>query len=129
MTIATITLIVMKIKKELLESLLEATKRFHPQEFLAFMSCTNSETIDEFVAVPFIAGEEHAIFSIHEMPIDQKIKGSFHSHPSPDNNPSDADLEVFAKTGKIHAIAAYPYRLQDVAFFNQKGQRIQIELV
>ncbi|MBD3261863.1 MAG: proteasome protein, partial [Candidatus Altiarchaeales archaeon] len=61
---------------------------------------------------------------------DKSIIGSVHSHPSGNAGPSRQDLLYFKKTGKIHLIAAHPYKgLGDVACFDGDGNPLDLEVV
>ena len=102
-----------KITKKCLELILESSKSSYPNEFGGLLRVDTEQkyTIIEVVLLPgTISGDSYAIFKLHMMPIDFSIVGTVHSHPSPNMSPSEADLQLFRKHGKIHIIAAVPFR-------------------
>ena len=121
-----------KITKNCLDLIFACAKDSHPKEFggLLRVDDTLKDTIIELVLLPgTISGDSHAIFKLHMMPVDFSIVGTVHSHPSPSANPSEADLTLFRKHGKIHIISAYPYNRTSFNGFNQKGEKIKIEII
>ncbi|WP_456481940.1 Mov34/MPN/PAD-1 family protein [Methanopyrus sp.] len=111
---------------ELLNSLLEASDRNHPDEFFAMLGGSiDADTIkiDSLIVVPFEASDSGAIFdllSVHT----RDVIGTFHSHPHGDPVPSKDDLMLFKRLGAVHAIAAYPYTPDRVEFYDKSGRNI-----
>ena len=62
------------------------------------------------------------------MPIDYTIIGTVHSHPSPSARPSDADLQLFRKHGKVHIISSLPFSVNSWKGYDQKGKEIDIKI-
>jgi proteasome lid subunit RPN8/RPN11 len=121
-----------EIKKECLEFILECAKSSHPNEFggLLRVDADRKHTIIETVILPgTVSGESHAIFKLHMLPIDFSIVGTAHSHPSPSFNPSDADLLLFRKYGKVHIVAAYPFDLSSWKAYDYNGKEIDIDII
>jgi len=121
-----------KIKKKCLDLIIESSKSTYPNEFggLLRVDSEKKDTIIELVILPgTISGESHAIFKMHMLPIDFSIVGSVHSHPSPHPYPSEADLQLFRKTGKIHIIIAAPYDYSSWKAYDYNGNEINIEIV
>jgi proteasome lid subunit RPN8/RPN11 len=121
-----------KIKKECLEFILECAKSSYPNEFggLIRVDADKKHTIIETVILPgTVSGESHAIFKLHMLPIDFSIVGTAHSHPSPSFHPSDADLLLFRKYGKVHIVAAYPFNLSSWKAYSYNGKEIIIDIV
>ena len=86
--------------------------------------------IIELVILPgTVSGESHAIFKLHMLPIDLSIVGTVHSHPSSFVVPSDADLQLFGKHGKIHIIAANPYDNYSWKAYDYSGTEIDITVI
>lgn len=118
-----------KIKKELLHTLLELGKSQHPSEFLALLR-KSGDVIDEFELAPgTITGSTSASFQPHMMPLDPGIAGSAHSHPSGAIWPSDADLRFFPATGRYHIIIGAPYTEDDWRCFFANGAFCKLEVV
>jgi proteasome lid subunit RPN8/RPN11 len=63
------------------------------------------------------------------LPIDFSIVGTIHSHPSLVPYPSEADLELFRKHGKVHIIAAKPYSYSSWRAYNFNGEEIEIDVL
>ncbi len=121
-----------KIEKDTLELIFECAKESHPKEFGGMLRVDDNlkDTITELVMLPgTISGETHAIFKLHMMPVDFSIVGTVHSHPSPSANPSEADLTLFRKHGKVHIISANPYTISSWKGYNFKGERIDIKVI
>ena len=121
-----------KIKKECLDLILESSRSSYPNEFGALLRVDplNKDTIIELVLLPgTISGDSHAIFRLHMLPIDFSIVGTIHSHPSPVPRPSNADLDLFSKHGKIHIIAAAPYDITSWKAYAFNGDEIKLTVV
>jgi len=121
-----------EIKKECLDFILECAKSSYPNEFggLLRVDTDKKHTIIETVILPgTVSGESHAIFKLYMLPIDFSIVGTAHSHPSPSFHPSDADLLLFRKYGKIHIVAAYPFNSSSWKAYNYDGKEIDINVV
>jgi len=121
-----------KITKKCLDLILESSKSSYPNEFggLLRVDLERKDTIIELVLLPgTISGDSHAIFKLHMLPIDFSIAGTVHSHPSPVPRPSEADLQLFRKHGKIHIIAASPYNLSSWKAYDFNGNEVDIRIV
>jgi len=120
----------LKIQIGIVESILHSAKHTYPDEFLALLGI-NHETgiIDELVIVPAIYGKNFSTFRRDLVPFDSKIVGSVHSHPSESNEPSEGDLNSFARTGNYHLIVAYPYSIDNLAAYNAKGNKLKLVIV
>ena len=100
-----------KIKHSCLDLIIESAKSVYPNEFGALLRVDDEQKsiISEIILLPgTVQGETHIIFKLHMMPVDFNIVGTIHSHPSPFPIPSDADLELFRKHGRVHIIIANP---------------------
>ncbi|WOF16707.1 proteasome protein [Methanoplanus sp. FWC-SCC4] len=118
-----------KIRKELLETLLELGKSQHPDEFLAILK-EDKGVIEELELVPgTISGETSARFDHFMLPLDTKTAGSAHSHPSGAIRPSDADLRFFPKIGKYHIIIGNPYTTDSWRCFRANGDLFSMEVI
>lgn len=121
-----------KITRKCLTLILEASKANYPKEFGGFLrvGTQTKNTIREIVLLPgTISGDSHAIFQLHMLPIDFSIVGTVHSHPSSSARPSDADLHLFEKYGKIHIIAAKPYTETSWKAYLYTGDEINMTIV
>ena len=121
-----------KIKKDCLNLIIECAKYSFPNEFGGLLRVDDElkDTITEVVILPgTISGDSHAIFQMHMRPIDFSIVGTVHSHPSPFARPSDADLHLFSKYGKIHIIAAIPFSGKSWKAYDHYGKEKNIEII
>ena len=121
-----------KIKKKCLDLIIESAKSTYPNELGALLRVDSEKkhTIIELVLLPgTISGDSHAIFRLHMLPIDFTIVGTVHSHPGPFPQPSDADLHLFRKQGKIHIIVASPFTTSSWKAYDFSGEEIEIEVV
>ncbi|MEF8848623.1 MAG: Mov34/MPN/PAD-1 family protein [Candidatus Thermoplasmatota archaeon] len=121
-----------RITKRCLDLILESSKDVYPNEFggLLRVSSFDKTLIYEIVMLPgTVSGSTHAIFKMHMKPIDFSIIGTVHSHPSPSYHPSDADLHLFQKSGRIHIIVANPFNYDSWMAYNGNGEKIKVEIV
>lgn len=121
-----------KITKKCIELILESSKSSYPNEFGGLLRVDDDrrDTIIEVVLLPgTISGDSHAIFRLHMMPIDFSIVGTVHSHPSPYPIPSEADLQLFGKHGKVHIIVAAPFNENSWKTYDYNGNQLKIETV
>lgn len=113
------------LAKPTFESIVIASKKNHPNEFMAFLaSKKKNKVIDEIVVVPTFSDSLSASIRTDLLPFDKTIVGTVHSHPSGTSQPSKADLKTFNRTGKIHFIISAPYTLKQLKAFNFKGGKI-----
>ncbi len=121
-----------KIRRKCLDLILECAKSNFPNEFGGLLRVDDDikDVISELVILPgTISGDSHAIFKMHMLPIDFSIVGTVHSHPSPSANPSDADLHLFRKHGRIHIIAANPFNKDSWRAYDHNGEEIEIKVI
>jgi proteasome lid subunit RPN8/RPN11 len=124
--------IIWKIKRDCLNLIFECAKSSFPHEFGGLLRIDEKakDTITEIIILPgTISGESHAIFQMHMRPIDFSIVGTVHSHPSPFARPSDADLHLFRKYGKIHIVVAIPFSGKAWKAYDYLGEKIEVKIV
>ncbi|KAA0014092.1 hypothetical protein B6U81_02690 [Thermoplasmatales archaeon ex4484_30] len=119
------------IERGCLETIKQASKELHPNEFLAMLSVgKRKDVISEIVLLPqMVYGKRHATFNIYMAPYDRSIVGTVHSHPSGNALPSEGDLFTFQKHGRIHIIIAYPYEDDTWKAYDYNGNEISLEIV
>ncbi len=118
-----------KIRKNVLQLILEASRDTYPDEFGAFLRAKHN-IIYEIVMLPgTLSGDRSVLFQLFMKPIDFTIVGSVHSHPSGYPIPSGADLNMFAKTGDIHIIVAYPFTMESWKAYNRDGEEIEVKVI
>lgn len=117
-----------KIKESVVESIIIAAKNVYPLEFFSMLGGKN-KTIEELVVVPAEFGEDFSSYRTDLVPFDKGIIGTIHSHPSRNNNPSNADLHAFERFGEIHIIIAYPYNLNTIKAFDNRGNKVVLKVI
>jgi proteasome lid subunit RPN8/RPN11 len=120
------------ITRKCLDLILESSKSSYPKEFGALLRVDSKDKhlINELVLLPgTISGDSHAIFRLHMLPIDYTIVGTIHSHPSPYPIPSEADLDLFGKHGRLHIIAASPFSRESWKAYDHNGNEIKIQVI
>lgn len=124
---------VFKIKKEVLQTMLKASKNIYPDEFIAIMQGEVNEKeaiITSVIIPPFSTYERDASsFSDWFLPPMFNVIGIFHSHPNGNGEPSIEDLNSFAIKGKLHIIAFPPFTLKSVKCFDNKGKEVNIAII
>ena len=123
---------VWKIKKKCLDLIFECARSSFPNEFGGLLRVDSEikDTIIELIILPgTISGEAHALFKLHMLPIDFSVVGTVHSHPSPYPIPSDADLQFFSKSGKIHIIVANPFDMNSWKAYDYDGNVRELTVV
>lgn len=117
----------MKIKKNILSNMLELAKEAYPREAGGLM--LGGEVVDDFVLIPGQFNLNNVTVKLNQLPIYTNKKGTFHSHPSRNPNPSQADKSFFSKMGQYHLIIAKPYKLNSLKAYNNRGEETEVELV
>jgi len=119
----------LRIKREVLQLIMESAKDSLPNEFAAILRAKN-KLIYEIAIVPgTVAGERSALFKLFNLPIDYSYVGTAHSHPSGVLIPSDEDLRLFSNFGIIHIIVGYPFNIESWRAFSKDGKEMNIEVI
>lgn len=117
----------MIIKKGLLEAILELCQNAHPREIGGLLM--GKKVVDDYVIVPGKFYNFSIYIRMDQIPIYPDLFGTFHSHPTPNNQPSKADLDYFGRIGKEHVIIAYPYNLNSLQAYDTLGNKVQVKVV
>ena len=116
-----------KLKKTLLEDLLEASKKYYPDEFMCFLAGDKeNKTILEIVLLPNKSGRTFASIQESVIPIDDTIIGSVHSHPRGQARPSSADKKFF---GRYELNLIISTTNEQIAFFDSKSEEIRVDII
>jgi len=118
-----------KIKKELLYGILALCKKQHPREILGFLRCIDGVAIEYILPPGVITSNTSGLFSSNRLGVDLIFKGSVHSHPSGNPNPSLVDINNVFKTREFNFIIAYPYNVSKIKCFNSKGREIEFRIL
>ncbi|MBU1929889.1 Mov34/MPN/PAD-1 family protein [Candidatus Micrarchaeota archaeon] len=119
-----------KIKKSVLESIVQAAQNTHPNEFIALLGGNlKKQIVEEWVILPSIFGSHHASIRMDLLPYTACTVGSVHSHPGFTNKPSGADKHLFSKEGEIHLIICLPFSFQTIQAYSTKGTPLEFEVI
>jgi len=118
------------ITLELMEQIIQAAKRAHPNEMGALLH--GDPVLDrlEFV-LDSAKGTDTFMFSLYNRYSGDYMysDGSVHSHPSGAAVPSKADLSFFGKFPSVNIIIAYPYALDSWAAYDRNGNRVKLSVI
>ncbi len=118
-----------KIKRDVLRLIMESSKSSYPDEFGAFLRAKHN-IIYEIILLPgTISGGRSVLYNLLMKPIDFSIVGSVHSHPSGVPLPSEADIQMFSRTGDVHIIVAYPFTMDSWKAYNRRGEEIEVRVI
>ena len=117
------------IRKAALEFILYASRNYHPKEFMGLLR-GNDDLVTEVLVIPgTVSGSGFAHISTLNIPIDNTIIGSVHSHPATTNKPSNQDRITFPKSGNTHIISKYPYKdIQDLRCYDRNAKEKQLRI-
>lgn len=117
------------IHEEALKLILSASRNSHPNEFAGVLRAEKNIITEVLLLPGTFSSEKSAILRLHMMPIDSTACGTVHSHPTPNLNPSKADLALFRKFGRIHIIAATPYMEDSWNAYDHTGNPIRLKII
>jgi proteasome lid subunit RPN8/RPN11 len=118
-----------KIYKSVLESIMEFSKSFYPNEFSAFLYIDSKNIINDIYIIPAtVSSSNSAVIRLDLAPMNLSISGSVHSHPSGTGMPSFADLNFFTRK-IINIITYYPFCLTCFKAYTQNGELTNLEII
>jgi len=116
-----------KLKKEVLDSILSYCLMKHPNEGILILrgkSKKGNVLIDGLVIPPFAFNAHSSSgFPRHMLPADLSYVGTVHSHPSGSARPSVTDLNNFFEL--ISLIVRFPYGNDDIFAWNSNGNAVK----
>lgn len=115
----------MIIKKALLKNILILCAEAHPREVGGIL--LGKPVVDDFLIVPGSFNYSSIYIHMDQIPIYTNLVGTFHSHPSPHNVPSRADLDLFGRIGKEHLIIGYPYNEKSIRAYTSLGKETTLD--
>jgi proteasome lid subunit RPN8/RPN11 len=121
-----------QFEKTVAESILSYAADSYPREAILLLrgkAKGDQVLIDEILIPPLaVHGARFSSFPFHMLPMDLRVMGISHSHPSGALEPSIHDLNHFY--GRIMVIIAYPFRsYSEIGVFDSNGRRIQHEVL
>jgi proteasome lid subunit RPN8/RPN11 len=122
------------LEHTIIEDVSQIARDAHPKESLVFLSSTKGLQkgvlhIDELQIQAYDSTTSSASVPLHMLPTNTSIVGTVHSHPSKNNRPSGADLDLFSKFGVVHGIIGYPYTEHTIEFYSKEGSPISVRFV
>jgi len=121
-----------RITQDCFSLICESAKSNFPREFAGLLRASDDEKdlITEIMLLPgTISGDSHAIFQMHMRPIDFSLVGTIHSHPTGSAFPSEADLQLFRKYGKVHMIVAHPFTETSWKAYDANGDETMMKII
>jgi proteasome lid subunit RPN8/RPN11 len=119
-----------RIKRAALEFMLNLARNMYPREFIGLLRENERKEISEVLLLPRSTyGRGFSSLDHYMVPYTIKYAGSVHSHPTPNARPSAGDILSFSKTGGVHIIVAYPFTENSVGVYNNKGDKLEYEVV
>lgn len=120
-----------KLKKDVLDSILSFCKIKHPNEAILILrgkSKKGNVLIDGLIIPPF-AFNAHASsgFPHYMLPADISYVGVVHSHPSGNAHPSITDLNNFYEL--ISLIVGFPYEDKDIFAWDSNGNEVKLTII
>jgi proteasome lid subunit RPN8/RPN11 len=125
-------LTIVRFEKSVVDSILSHALNTYPKEAILLLRGKKERDdilIDEIVVPPLAThGAGFSSFPSYMLPMDLRVMGVSHSHPSGNPEPSVQDLNHVY--GRIMVIAAYPFQsYSDIAVFGKDGSRLRWQLV
>lgn len=120
------------ITKQCILLISESARSVYPNEFAGLLRVDDEkkQAITEVVLLPgTISGSRHALYQFHMKPVDFNIIGTVHSHPSGSFYPSEADLHLFQRYGRVHIIMAHPFSIDSWQAYDGKGEAIDLKRI
>lgn len=118
------------VLREVVSDIMEIAKSSYPKEFITLLSGeikNNKLIVNGLVYQVFNPSKDSAFMHLN-LPMISGVIGSVHSHPTPVNVPSKADLFFFNKRGYIHLIIGYPFRANNIAAYDSYGRKISFRI-
>lgn len=120
-----------KLKKEILDSILSYCNMKHPNEGILILrgkSKKGDVLIDGLVIPPFAFNAHSSSgFPHYMLPGDMSYVGTVHSHPSGSARPSVTDLNNFFEL--ISLIVRFPYGDNDIFAWNSNGNPVKLTII
>jgi proteasome lid subunit RPN8/RPN11 len=117
------------IEREALEFILGVSRSRYPQEFAGVLRAKNGVITEVLWPPETVSSGRSAVMKLHMLPIDPSACGTVHSHPSGSASPSQEDLMLFAKYGRVHIIVAEPFDEHSWRAYNHRGNEINLKIV
>ncbi|MEA3293722.1 MAG: Mov34/MPN/PAD-1 family protein [Euryarchaeota archaeon] len=101
--------------------MLEVSRSTAPKEFAGLLRAEEGVIKDVIFLPGTESSEIRAVLRLYMMP-NMSMAGSVHSHPTPNTNPSGADLALFTRIGDHHIIVGAPYNKRSWKCYDRSGK-------
>jgi proteasome lid subunit RPN8/RPN11 len=119
-----------KITKELIDTIIGVSKNVYPDEFIGLLRKNNRDEISTLLVIPNSTyGQGFSSIRYDMLPLDPESCGSIHSHTIGSARPSSADLRFFSRMGEVHLIIAHPFTLDTLRVYDFRGRELEFEVV
>jgi proteasome lid subunit RPN8/RPN11 len=123
---------IIRFERSMADSILTSALDTYPREvILPLRGRVDGDAIlisDVLIPPLAIHARAFSFFPMSMLPLDLRVVGVSHSHPSGALRPSTHDVNHFY--GRIMVITAYPFQsYSDIGVFNNRGERIPHEVV
>jgi len=123
---------IVRFEESVANSILSSAMDAYPNEMILLLrgKAGKEEIVITDILIPPLAthGRGFSLFPGFMLPMDLRVMGVAHSHPSGALRPSTRDLNHFY--GRIMVITAHPFQnYNDIAVFNSHGDRVPHEVV
>jgi proteasome lid subunit RPN8/RPN11 len=120
-----------KLKKDVLDSILSYCQMKHPNEGILILrgkSKKGNVLIDGLIIPPFAFNAHSSSgFPYYMLPADLSYVGTVHSHPSGNAHPSVTDLNNFFQL--ISLIVGFPYEDKDIFAWDSNGNAVKLTII
>jgi len=121
-----------RLEESVADGILTYAQDSYPREAILILRgrAEHDEILIDEVVIPPLAthGSGFSTFTPQMLPMDFRLMGVLHSHPSGALMPSIEDLNHIY--GRIMMIVAYPFRsYSNIAAFDKEGSRIPVRIV
>ncbi|MFX0012450.1 MAG: Mov34/MPN/PAD-1 family protein [Candidatus Hermodarchaeota archaeon] len=117
------------IKKQLLIGILALCQNQHPKEILGLLRIIDGIATEYILPPGALTSKTSGFLIPSRLGLDLTLKGSIHSHPSGNPYPSLMDINSVFKTKEFNFIIAFPYNLNSIKCFNNRGQEIEFTIL
>ncbi len=116
------------IARDTLTFILEVSKSTAPNEFAGLLRADDGVVTEVIVLPGTESSEVSAVMRMYMLPT-ISIAGSVHSHPTPNVNPSRADLSLFLRTGDCNIIVGFPYDEKSWRCYDASGRKRKLPVL
>jgi proteasome lid subunit RPN8/RPN11 len=116
------------IARDTLNFILEASKSMAPDEFAGLLQEKDGVITEVLILPGTESSDTSAVLMLYMMP-NIKSVGSVHSHPGQNRTPSQADLQLFSRTGNCHIIVGRPYDRQSWTCYDREGNVRELQVL